>query len=965
VAALVEVIAFIKQWPRISRTRFQTKGGHGGPPLQYVRQFASALKYENFDIVIEKERDGRYPVVLWPPSFAENEYLSEEISSQDLTKIWEAFDKNQASRDVLEKVGRTLFNCLFHGSILNKFNSEFGKIRDDDSRGLRIRLFIWDPTIAKVPWELLYDPSRNLFLATWIKTPVVRYMRVSDGNRGLDVDRTLKVLVAIPSFSGLNVVEEERIIRSAFAEMEKKKLVQLEFMTDRVSVETILKRLGEKGPFHIFHFIGHGCLNKDDSFLLVNRDPIGDESDSDELIDVEQLEQLSAEDFADLFKNHGSMKLVVLNSCLGAKVSHTKPLAGIVPKLFAREIPAVVAMQYPIMNEAALRFAAKFYGTLCKGYQRGLIDVAVTEARNLMHIKGRSELSFATPVLFLRSDSGAIFDLQLDESFPEIPLGGSVGSGVVSPVAGSIDGASILSFLLRVLWRRVLDPIHLASDAPRLTALKEAREKNIEIVEQKTKEASNVEEVDELNRELEHERSQVKRLDRRLSEAFSATLQISRTALALGFVIFLASTFGLFNLVGIDDFFQHVSSNYLRGEFLGGRSFADDQIRIIMVDRDKQVGGFPNQKRSDDRAFHAEMIDALARAGASVVAIDVYPNGPSPGDTALADAVTRAEQMGTHVIMGTKGVSESGQPLTEIPPILRQALSDKIGNVESGLILAGFRPALRAVALGNEVTVGPSAQDVAVAPSFVLQTIRYFNQPANTRAPRIRFYRPHQTITLFPYDDDRLKRSIPVNDDEMLYYFSPADENILAGVRRSYQDVYPRRTEPNALQEFRGKIVMIGYDTDADLHYVNGVRQMPGVEIQASVASNILQGISLRRLSTLQNGLIILLMTVIGFVLQSTPLRRFSIRLPFESPVLKKLITIPVPLLLVLLFYLAGIYFIYSRTNWEIDMTYHVAALFFSYWIGNLIREKRDSIASVIQKLKPPKSEEVVKSVPA
>jgi hypothetical protein len=87
-------------------------------------------------------------------------------------------------------------------------------------------------------------------------------------------------------------------------------------------------------------------------------------------------------------------------------------LAGVVPKLFGREIPAVIAMQYPIFDDAALRFSSQFYRTLCKGYERGLIDIAITNARNLMHIKARNELSFATPVLFMRSDSGAIFDLK-------------------------------------------------------------------------------------------------------------------------------------------------------------------------------------------------------------------------------------------------------------------------------------------------------------------------------------------------------------------------------------------------------------------------------------------------------------------------------------------------------------------------------------------------------------------------
>jgi CHASE2 domain-containing sensor protein len=919
------------------------------------------LKYENFDIWIERERNGRYPVVLYPPSLTDDEYLSEEISSQDLARAWEEFDKNKSSREVLENVGRTLFKCLFYGDILIKYNEEFGKIRDDDSKGLRIRLFIKDPNMAKVPWELLYDPSKNRFLATWIKTPIVRYLRVSDANRGLSINPPLRVLVAIPSFSGLNVVEEERIIRGAFVEMEKKGLVQVEFMTDRVSIVTITNMLKEKGPFHIFHFIGHGCFKKgeDDGYLLVNRDPIGDETDSDALIDVEELEQLSAEDFADLFQNHSSLKLVVLNSCLGAKASQTRPLAGLVPRLFSREIPAVVAMQYPIMNDAALRFAAQFYGTLCKGYQRGLIDVAVTGARNLMHIKGRNELSFATPVLFMRSDSSAIFDLRFDEAELELedPFGDS------EQVTLSVGPARTFSSPFRFLWHKVRDPVRLASDAPRLTALKEAREKNIEVVEQKKQQAATVDEVGILDSELAYEKSEVERLDKRLSAVPLATQKISRAALVSGFAIVLFVTLFLINFVGVDELFQRAASNYLRGELLGGRSFADDQIRLIVVDKKKEVDGFPHSHRSDDRANHAEMIDALTKAGASVVAIDIFPNGPSQWDATLANSIKRAELAGTHVIMGTNGVTTSGQPESEIPESLLEAMPNKIGNLQSGLILAGLRPALRGVALGNEITTGPDAQlsqgDVPLFPSFALQTIRYFHLPANARPADVFFDRENRIIRL-PGIGEHLPRPIRVNNDDLLYYFTPADESILQGVRRSYQEIYANRNNLDRLQEFRGKIVMIGYDIGADLFYVNGSRQMPGVEIQACVVSNILQGIETRRLSMLLNILIFLLMIGIGLLLQTNRLQQFSIHFPFESPVYRKLITLPILLIVVLLLYLTVIYFIYRRTDLELDVPYQIAALFISYWFGNVLHEKGHWIRGLIQKLRPDAREEVV-----
>src|SRR5262249_39107515 len=157
-----------------------------------------------------------------------------------------------------------------------------------------------------------------------------------------------------------------------------------------------------------------------------------------------------------------------------------------------------------------------------------------------------------------------------------------------------------------------------------------------------------------------------------------------------------------------------------------------------------------------------------AKAGASVVAIDVFPKGSSPGDASLAESIKRAEQLGTHVILGTEGVTDSGEPQTEIPQVLLDALQDKIGNIQNGFIAAGFRPALKGVVLGNEITAGPRAQpsghDASIAPSFVLQTIRHFNLPANARAAELVFDRENRIIKSLSNGEPI--RPIPVNDDD-------------------------------------------------------------------------------------------------------------------------------------------------------------------------------------------------------
>ncbi len=905
------------------------------------------MNYNNFDIWIEAENDNRYRVIVLPPSGVP-EYLSDKILSPEILARLAAFDQNESTREDLKEVGLHLFNCLFRGTILNKFNVAFGKIQDNDSMGLRIRLLIAAPAIAALPWELLYDPDRDRFLATWNKTPVTRFLKISEGNRQLAINPPVRVLVAIPSVSGLDVAEEERIVRSAFKELESKGLVHLEFMSGRVSATTIANKLNEGPPFHIFHFIGHGCFKtgEEEGYLLVNPDSETEDPEEYEPPQMEQLEWLCAEDFADLFMNHPSMKLIVLNSCKGAQVSSTKPLSGVVPKLFSREIPAVVAMQYPIFDDAALRFSSQFYRTLCKGYERGLIDAAVTSARNLMHVKARNELSFATPVLFMRSDSGAIFDLKEKEPEP-LRVGVSVGGGGGAMVIGSGgDLGGVVTSLASTLWRRTTAPVRLLSEAPRLRAVKDAHDETLKTLETKKGTAGTLEEVAELEREIEQERLEVETINRRLSGVVRATMRITRAALAISLIIFLASVFGLFNVVGIDDYFQKLSYNYLRSERLGGRSFGDDQIRVILVDQNTRVDGFPSPSRIDDRVYHAELINALAQAGASVVALDIFLKDPSPQwDEKLARAITQASQNGTQVIMGTNGVESTGEPSTPVPETLREPLKDRLGNIRSVPEQAGYRRVVSAVSLGEEISSGPrqqtSDQGRSIAPSFVLEAIRQFRRRPDSPPATLFFNNDDNTIRLV---DNQTVFSIPVDREDMAYYFGVPDVDELntefARVSSTYQDVYSKRNDSEALRDFRGKLVMIGYKAE-DMHYVNGVRQMPGVQIQAAVASNILQGVHLKHLSGLKNYLVILMMVALGWALQSSTLRRFSIQLPFASRVLKKFITIPLPLLIVTLLYLVAIYLIYSRTLWVVDMTYHIAALFFSYWAAGLLRETR------------------------
>jgi hypothetical protein len=98
-------------------------------------------------------------------------------------------------------------------------------------------------------------------------------------------------------------------------------------------------------------------------------------------------------------------------------------------------------------------------------------------------------------------------------------------------------------------------------------------------------------------------------------------------------------------------------------------------------------------------------------------------------------------------------------------------------------------------------------------------------------------------------------------------------------------------------------------------------------------------------------------MVLLGLALHSRKLRRFSIELPFGSPVLKKLFAIPLHLILVTFLYLAVIYFIYRKTSWVIDITSHIAALVLSYWIAAFLLQAPLNLGEQFRKLFRPKQE--------
>ncbi len=156
----------------------------------------------------------------------------------------------------------------------------------------------------------------------------------------------------------------------------------------------------QEGDYHILHFVGHSGYVED-----------AEGADGGGVIYLEDEDHsqapISDSQLVNLLGDQDSLRLVVLNSCEGARTSVRDPFAGIATSIVALGIPAVVAMQFEITDDAAIAFAEELYGSLIA--REETIDVAVAEARKAVFTEV-NETEWATPVLFLRNEDGRLFD---------------------------------------------------------------------------------------------------------------------------------------------------------------------------------------------------------------------------------------------------------------------------------------------------------------------------------------------------------------------------------------------------------------------------------------------------------------------------------------------------------------------------------------------------------------------------
>ena len=350
------------------------------------------------------------------------------------------------------EVGEALYRALFSGRVGALWGRSLGLVA---GRGLRLQLRLrLDPGapdsafLHSLPWELLYAPDTRDYLALSRSTPVVRYLEVPRPLPRAGLPRELRVLAVVSrpaGLSSLDLAQERRAIEKAWGALPAAEVVFLDQPRLGAIREALLG-----SPFQVLHFMGHGRLDRPSG-----RGQLFFEASGGGPAPV------TGEELATQLKDLPELRLVFLNACETAAVAGggLDPFAGVATALVMAGIPAVIAMQMPVSDGAAVAFCRAVHRRLAAGDP---LDAAVTEGRQAIHAARPGTAEWAIPVLFTRVADGRIFAPAASQT------GASGKAGAVVPERrqrrGWVAGIAACLFVIAIL--ACLDALPLPVSPP-------------------------------------------------------------------------------------------------------------------------------------------------------------------------------------------------------------------------------------------------------------------------------------------------------------------------------------------------------------------------------------------------------------------------------------------------------------------------------------------------------------------
>ncbi len=424
------------------------------------------LVYRDFDVEMADLRPGgRFRVrVLGPTPGGEMPASAAETPTyraDDFTRLLGKLERRKATKDELIELGEKLAALLLPGRVGRLYEDSLKAL--PKGQGLRLRLRVEPLALAALPWEYTFVPRTagekvaSDFLALRREVSVTRYEALGPSPEPVRDKQHVRIVVALANPLGtpsLNVEADKRAILAAVNDLRAREPGVAAAVEAVVVEEATRERLLAALPgADIFHFAGHGVfegtemtadgpLRKRGKIILETDDNAEDRYASDQL--------------AVNLANAG-VRLAVLGACSSAARDEGGAWTGVAPALVRENLPAVLAMHYPVQDLNAARFMAHLYTRLLGGYT---IDEAVFEGRQALFSQaGLENRDWGLPVLYLRARDGLLFPLAPEgagaRESPFVLVQRKLGQ-----VLGEVIGAQIDAFLSgRVEVRDAIDVV--------------------------------------------------------------------------------------------------------------------------------------------------------------------------------------------------------------------------------------------------------------------------------------------------------------------------------------------------------------------------------------------------------------------------------------------------------------------------------------------------------------------------
>jgi formylglycine-generating enzyme required for sulfatase activity len=291
------------------------------------------------------------------------------VGGPDLRHL--SVDDSGRTKASIQDLGRRLFKSVFIGPVLAAWQASLAMA----PRALTLRLLLADDArLLLVPWEILYDEDEGEFVAT--ERCLIRSLDTSEARR-LKWKTRLRVLAVLSCPPGVLPLQ----IEEEWAALQK----TLDGVAELQRVPARLDQVGHalsSGRWDVLHFAGHGDVDPEGGYLILE----GWDGDS---WAVNHLRVKT-------FLAHPSLQLVVLNACVGGCPGSKDAFSGLAQALVRRGVPAIVAMQQPVSDRAAIAFSELFYRALAG---KATVGKAVQQARK--DLFRDQEAEWTVPVLYL------------------------------------------------------------------------------------------------------------------------------------------------------------------------------------------------------------------------------------------------------------------------------------------------------------------------------------------------------------------------------------------------------------------------------------------------------------------------------------------------------------------------------------------------------------------------------------